>query len=59
MAPRNGAKKKPEPPTTTISSKLSDKPNANGVGSTNCTSGAYSAPEMPPRPAPSANAISV
>src|SRR6476646_8199946 len=45
--------------TTTSSSKLSDKPNANGVGSTNCTSGAYSAPEMPPSPAPSANAISV
>src|SRR5690349_21818830 len=40
MAPTYGPRKYPEPPTTTMSSRLSDKLSENGEGSMYCTSGA-------------------
>ena len=39
-APRNGPKKRPAPPTMTISSRLNDRLRAKALGSMNCTSGA-------------------
>src|SRR5262249_21411031 len=58
-APTKGPKKLPAPPTITINSRLNDRPSAKEFGSMNCTSGAYSAPDNPPRLEPMAKAISV
>src|SRR5207248_2187960 len=43
-APSSGPKKRPEPPTITISSIISDALRLNGAGSMNCTSAAKQAP---------------
>src|SRR5205823_7419278 len=46
-APSIGPKKRPEPPTITMRSIMSEEVRLNGAGSMNCTSAAKYAPAMP------------
>src|SRR3954471_9311523 len=58
-APSIGPKKRPEPPTITISSIISEAVRLKGAGSMNCTSAAKYAPATPANAAPMAKARSV
>ena len=58
-APSSGPKKRPEPPTITMRSIMSEEVRLNGAGSMNCTSAAKYAPAMPAKAAPIAKASSV
>src|SRR6185437_16701626 len=57
--PRMGPKNRPEPPTITASSIISEAEKWNGAGSTYWTSAAKNTPAMPAQAAPIANASSV
>jgi len=57
--PSTGPKKRPEPPTITASSIISEAEKWNGAGSTNCTSAAKKTPAIPAQAAPIAKASSV